>query len=279
MMLGAVLTALVVTTSFMIWALRERNRAREATVRAEQEAMRAERFSSLAGTTFLAADEIEEANRRWGAEIQELVASHSPDDPDRVRRECQYVTWLMTHAVLLREPNLLRQSVIDINELRRRAKSVLGLDNSHFLSLAKAHAESAILLEEKKLGEIAGLMEDVVASYGFVRGQDDPTYQHFVLVRTLAVLGSQAGRQLPTAEALRVLTETASHVGGLSIDPAHVTPGRLLETLQQQVDQWQTRNPTWYQSLIGSTKSVRQDTSEPVGNRQPPAKHDPSPSS
>ncbi|HEY6564337.1 MAG TPA: hypothetical protein VIY86_07550, partial [Pirellulaceae bacterium] len=204
--------ALCVTTSFMLWALRERERAQLATRDAQDQTRRAERFSNLAGSPFLAADDVAKSNETWGAEIQELSLSLPPENPRRIRKECQYATWLVTQALFNKQPELLRDSVVDLAELHARAKRVLGLKSTHFLNLANARVQAAIMLKDNP-EEIGRLLEDVVGSYRENRGQQDAAYTDLIMERALTTMLSGAGSAGPTAEALSVIVDTVTKMG------------------------------------------------------------------
>ena len=242
-MLVGLLAALLLTTSFMFWALRERNRAQAAAVRAE-------RFLKLAGSTFLGDDQRRDANRQWQREIAQLQETHAPDHPERVRRECQYITWLATQAVLNEKMELLTQSTVDIDELHARAKTVLGVNDPQFLSLADAHIRFAVASGSKTSKEIVGLYNDMVDSLENTRGPDDPVYQRMVLERAVAMLGAQAGRTLPRAEAIRILAESAANIG-ISLDARNLGSEGMLEIVRNGVDRLQqTDRLTKIQSFL-----------------------------
>ena len=262
-MLLGLLAALLLTTSFMFWALRERNRAQAA-------AIRAERFSNLAGSTFLSDEQRQDANRKWQQEIAGLREHYASHDGERVRRECQYVTWLATQAVLSSDLEMMKQSTVDIDELQVRAKTVLGTKDPQFLSLTDAHVRFAEASGSKTSKEMVGLYNDMVDSLETTRGTDDPIYRRIMLERAIAMLGVQAGRSLPRADALRILAESAANIGS-SLDTTNLGSDRMLEIVQEGVDRLQqTDRLLKFQSFVEalmnnkeSGKESRQSTVEP----------------
>lgn len=236
-LLVGLVTALIVTTSFMFWALHERNLARQEKHRAEAQAQRAERFSNLAGTTFLTAEDVARSSTQWGAEIRALQAETAADDASRIRQECQYATWLVTQASLLKNPQLLDTCVLDLAEVHRRAKQSLGIRDPHFLSLANARVQAALLLKQEPPAEVADLFADVIKSYKETRGAADQAYTDLMLERAVAAILANAGSTLPPAEALGVVAETAGKLG-LPIDAKSLRQDAQVRSLVERVNNW-----------------------------------------
>ena len=268
-LLVGLVTALFVTTSFMFWALRERNVARQEKQRAQAQAERAERFSNLAGTTFLTAADVDRSSRQWGEEIRSLQAESPPEDPERIRQECQYATWLVTQATLLKRPELLTTSVIDLVELHARAKQALGIRDPHFLSLANARVQAAILLEQKPPAEMVDLFSDVVNSYQQTRGDQDAAYTDLMVERALAAMLANAGRSLPPAEALGVVAEAAAKLG-LPIDAKALRQDAQVRTALEKVNSWR-KDSIWGKRLgewIGGDPAVATNSLAPASDRE-----------
>ena len=155
LLIASVLIGLVATTITTFWALEQRADAIGARQAAEQRTLQVRRLASLAGSPLLpkaAADELASA---WSKNIEEMRPAVPADDPDLVRLECQYTTWLAHHAMRYDDGDSSKKALIAIGTVLPRAKRGAGFGRRHVLSLLNASIQLSISASGQGSAEIA----------------------------------------------------------------------------------------------------------------------------
>ncbi len=148
---GAVVLSLVLGTTLsiiaMLWALRERDHAVEAEAKAQ-------RFAAMANI-LMSPQEMDRDRAAWAEEINAMQVP--ADDANRVRQECQYVTWLWCRGSIHGVPHFQDEAAAKMEELYGRAQRVLGADDINTVSILN------VLIQHKMVQSVP--MKDVVPLY------------------------------------------------------------------------------------------------------------------
>ena len=181
---SALLIGLIGTSATTIWAMRERDNARtselkaereaaaaleekknaeKAEARAEQEAATARRMAALAGSPLITQEDAKQLGDQWKADIDRLRDELGPENPDVVKQECQFASWLVGRQQV--EPFL---EIAE--ELIPRARKVLGPSDANFLSLINFNTAVQVFRQELKPAELLELYEEVIHSSELIHG-------------------------------------------------------------------------------------------------------------
>ncbi len=167
--LAALLLAVVGTTATMFWALHEREHARHSEFVARKAEERAKRFSAMS-SVLMSPGEMETARKAWEDEIEKLRANKSEIDPERLRQECQYATWLWSRGNFQNVKEYRDQARELLRELFPRAKQVLGVSDINTFGAGNALIQ-ALQAEGAKAEEVVGYYHDVVQALRDIYGE------------------------------------------------------------------------------------------------------------
>ena len=140
---ATLLVGLATTTGTMMWALRERARAQEATIRAEDQAARAKRFAAVAGTPHLSPNHVKSFYDAWQNDMEQLRASTHPNDPELVRQEGQLAAWSFFHS-MVDNLDMRKEATERIYEYYPHAREVLGVKDELIASLGVAYVNAKL---------------------------------------------------------------------------------------------------------------------------------------
>lgn len=93
------------------------------------------------------------------------------DDVDLVRLECQYITWLIGHAVRNRDQDTLKRIGDRIQDLIQRTKRILTAKDGNFLSLLNEAIKLRVFIGLPAM-DIAQLYDDMLIALEAVHGPE-----------------------------------------------------------------------------------------------------------
>ncbi len=165
------LAGIFATTSTMLWALKERDKAVAAEALAKKEEARARRFSSLAGNVLVAPDQMNRNKEDWYRDIVELQSRLPPDDGERIRQECQFATWLATQGIYQNDASYREEALPLLQEIYPRAKRVLGLADVNTFGVLNALLQMMVISEVKS-PEMLPYYREIMTSLRGIYGQN-----------------------------------------------------------------------------------------------------------
>jgi len=175
LLLASILLGLVGTAMTAAWALRERADAIVARNAADERAAQVRRMAALAGSPLLTKKAADQLSAQWASDIEDMRRDLDLHEPDLVRLECQYATWLAGHALRYGDDDASKDAMRRAAELVPRAKQALEPDDVNLLSLLNA-AIQAHATSGSPPGEIVALYDDLIPMMFLIHG-DDTTRQ------------------------------------------------------------------------------------------------------
>ena len=171
LLLISLITGLVATGFSAAWAIRERNAAILSQKAAESQTLQVRRLASLAGSPLLNKIEADSLAEQWGQDVEKMRLSVANDDVDLVRLECQYITWLIGHAVRNRDQDTLKRIGDRIQDLIQRTKRILTAKDGNFLSLPNEAIKLRVFIGSPAM-DIAQLYDDMLIALEAVHGPE-----------------------------------------------------------------------------------------------------------
>ncbi|HEY6563434.1 MAG TPA: serine/threonine-protein kinase, partial [Pirellulaceae bacterium] len=147
--LGLLTAGLAGTSSGLIWALRERDRAVQAERSAATQAARAKRFVALASSPLVRPEDTERFKVDWRTEVDALCKRLPSHRRERVEEEARYASWLAFQGLANLSMPMLREALGLQESLYSRARRVLGTKDPAFVSLAFALLQTKLYLHRE----------------------------------------------------------------------------------------------------------------------------------
>ena len=179
--LATLLIGLVAALYMMFWALAERDRAVAAEKLYRQQAERADRFSELAGNAFIDPSREKESKLDWQSEIAELRERLPASSAERIRKECNYVSWLCNHALFNNLPAYWDEADKLFADLYPRIDRYLETDDPHFFAATNAFLQLRVIHQKVKPEEVVDTYDRLLESAKLIHGLNSEMYHELQL--------------------------------------------------------------------------------------------------
>jgi hypothetical protein len=128
-------------------------------------------MAALAGSPLLTKEAADQLSAQWASDIRDMRRDLDLHDPDLVRLECQYATWLTEHALRYGDDHATQDAMRRAAELVPRAKHALEQDDVNLLSLLNA-AIRAHAISGSSPEEIVALYDDLIPMMRSIHGEE-----------------------------------------------------------------------------------------------------------
>ncbi|MEM8866387.1 MAG: serine/threonine-protein kinase [Planctomycetota bacterium] len=229
----ALLAGLFATSATSVWAIAERDKARQAEAAAVAATERVTTMLAMSGAVAQEPAEVRKLVAKWFAEIAEAKQTGAADETTLLEQECQLAAWWLTRGGG-------RAAAEKIEQLYPQAKEKLGIEHPEFFNLLNAHLVAHI--QSYPPPRIADLFSEYVASARVLHADH---YESFL--PQLAAALHQAGRDEAATEAIEEYLELRKTSRPDPINPP-VEKMRLRGAIRD-LREWGDANPTLMDSL------------------------------
>lgn len=237
---AALLVGLVATSLTAVWAMRERDNARQAEQEVRQASRRARQMLMATGNAFRDKSNLKDLAQARLADLEYLKRTQEISDREILSQECEFAVWWLYNQGGAKAGKLIEQ-------LYQSAKSDLGTKDPVFLALINAHLQAHI--NDYDADRIADLYGDLVEVCRIQKPQEFE-----VLLPQYAAALHKADRDDAATQAI---DEYLSLRNGARPNPTNAAAEviRLQSNLSDLAD-WGTTHPEKYEQLKSTVKHL-----------------------